>query len=75
MRILVVGGGSGGHVTPVVAVVREIWKIRPRAKVDFWTDKKYYKNARKITIENGMNVEIKKVAAGKSKGKTILKIN
>lgn len=65
MRILVVGGGSGGHVTPVVAVVREIWKIRPRAKIDFWTDKKYYKNARKITIENGMDIEIKKVAAGK----------
>ncbi len=49
----------------MVAVVREIWKIRPRAKVDFWTDKKYYKNARKITVENGMDVEIKKVAAGK----------
>jgi len=65
MRILVVGGGSGGHVTPVVAVVREIWKSRPRAKIDFWTDKKYYKNARKITIENGMDVDIKKVAAGK----------
>ena len=65
MRILVVGGGSGGHVTPVVAVVREIWKIRPRVKIDFWTDKKYYKNARKITVENGMDVEIKKVAAGK----------
>ncbi|MBP5656064.1 glycosyltransferase [Candidatus Saccharibacteria bacterium] len=65
MKILVVGGGSGGHVTPVVAVVREIWKIRPRAKIDFWTDKKYYKNARKITIENGMDVDIKKVAAGK----------
>ncbi len=59
------GGGSGGHVTPVVAVVREIWKKRPRAKIDFWTDKKYYKNARKITIENGMEIDIKKVAAGK----------
>ena len=65
MRILVVGGGSGGHVTPVVAVVREIWKIRPRAKIDFWTDKKYYKNARKITVENGMDVDIKRVSAGK----------
>lgn len=65
MKVLVVGGGSGGHVTPVVAVVREIWKKRPRAEIDFWTDKKYYRNARKITIENGMSVEIKKVAAGK----------
>ena len=65
MKILVVGGGSGGHVTPVVAVVSEIWKIRPRAKVEFWTDRKYFRNARKITIENGMKLKIKKVAAGK----------
>ena len=65
MRILVVGGGSGGHVTPVVAVVREILKVRPRAKIEFWTDKKYYKNARKITIENGLDIKIRKVVAGK----------
>jgi UDP-N-acetylglucosamine--N-acetylmuramyl-(pentapeptide) pyrophosphoryl-undecaprenol N-acetylglucosamine transferase len=65
MKILVVGGGSGGHVTPVVAVVREIWKVRPRAKIEFWTDKKYYKNARKITIENGLDLKIRKVVAGK----------
>ncbi|MBP5634353.1 UDP-N-acetylglucosamine--N-acetylmuramyl-(pentapeptide) pyrophosphoryl-undecaprenol N-acetylglucosamine transferase [Candidatus Saccharibacteria bacterium] len=65
MKILVVGGGSGGHVTPVVAVVREIWKVRPRAKIEFWTDKKYFKNARKITVENGMDLRIRKVVAGK----------
>ena len=65
MKILVVGGGSGGHVTPVVAVVREIWKIKPRAKIEFWTDKKYYKNVKKITIENGMPLTVRKVAAGK----------
>jgi UDP-N-acetylglucosamine--N-acetylmuramyl-(pentapeptide) pyrophosphoryl-undecaprenol N-acetylglucosamine transferase len=65
MKILVVGGGSGGHVTPIVAVVREIWKIRPRATIEFWTDKKYYKNARKITIENGMDLRIRRVIAGK----------
>ncbi|MBR5419389.1 UDP-N-acetylglucosamine--N-acetylmuramyl-(pentapeptide) pyrophosphoryl-undecaprenol N-acetylglucosamine transferase [Candidatus Saccharibacteria bacterium] len=65
MKILVVGGGSGGHVTPVVAVVREIWKVRPRAKIEFWTDKKYYKNARRITVENGMDLRIRKAVAGK----------
>ena len=65
MKILVVGGGSGGHVTPVMAVVREIWKVRPRAKIEFWTDKKYYKNARKIAVENGMDLRIRKVVAGK----------
>lgn len=68
------GGGSGGHVTPVVAVVSEIWKIRPRAKVEFWTDRKYFRNARKITIENGMKLKIKKVAAGKLRRYTNFKL-
>ena len=65
MKILVVGGGSGGHVTPVLAVAREILKIRPRAKIEFWTDKKYYKNARKLMVENGMDLRVRKIAAGK----------
>ena len=65
MKVLVVGGGSGGHVTPVLAVVREIRKVQPRAKIEFWTDKKYYKNARKLCVENGVDLRIRKVAAGK----------
>ena len=55
MKILVVGGGSGGHVTPVIAVIREIWKQRPRAKIEFWTDKKYYANVRKIAVDNELD--------------------
>lgn len=54
MKILVVGGGSGGHITPAVAVIREIIKIKPRARVEFWTDRKYYKNVVKITTEIGV---------------------
>jgi len=65
MKILVVGGGSGGHVTPVIAVVKEIWKKHPRAKVEFWTDKKYYRNVRKIAIDGGLDLRVKKIAAGK----------
>ncbi len=53
MKILVVGGGSGGHITPAVAVVREILKEKPRASVEFWTDPKYYKNVTKLTTEIG----------------------
>lgn len=48
------GGGSGGHVTPAVAVVREILDKKSRAKVEFWTDFKYYKNVTKLTTEIGM---------------------
>jgi UDP-N-acetylglucosamine--N-acetylmuramyl-(pentapeptide) pyrophosphoryl-undecaprenol N-acetylglucosamine transferase len=49
-----VGGGSGGHITPAVAVVREILKKKPRTQVEFWTDFKYYKNVTKLTTEIGV---------------------
>ena len=79
MKVLVVGGGSGGHITPAVAVVREILEKRPRAKVEFWTDKKYYKNVVKITTEIGVHwgdedklgsaknpyIQVRKIKSGK----------
>ncbi|MBO4276752.1 UDP-N-acetylglucosamine--N-acetylmuramyl-(pentapeptide) pyrophosphoryl-undecaprenol N-acetylglucosamine transferase [Candidatus Saccharibacteria bacterium] len=67
MKILVVGGGSGGHITPAVAVVREILELKPRANVEFWTDFKYYKNVTKLTTELGVSTEIKvrRIPAGK----------
>ena len=55
MKILVVGGGSGGHVTPAVAVVREILEQKPRTEIEFWTDFKYYKNVTKLTTEIGVS--------------------
>ena len=48
------GGGSGGHITPAVAVVREILEKKPRASIEFWTDFKYYKNVTKLTTEIGV---------------------
>ena len=77
MNVLVVGGGSGGHITPAVAVIREILEKRPRTKVEFWTDRKYYKNVVKITTEIGVRwgseakgsrgqyIRVRKIAAGK----------
>lgn len=55
MKILVVGGGSGGHITPAVAVVCEILEARPRTTIEFWTDFKYYKNVTKLTTELGFS--------------------
>lgn len=79
MKVLVVGGGSGGHITPAVAVVRELLEIKPRTRVEFWTDRKYYKNVVKITTELGVHwgsrveegtkrqpyIRVRKIAAGK----------
>ncbi|HEY4161001.1 MAG TPA: UDP-N-acetylglucosamine--N-acetylmuramyl-(pentapeptide) pyrophosphoryl-undecaprenol N-acetylglucosamine transferase [Candidatus Saccharimonadales bacterium] len=33
MRIVVTGGGSGGHITPVLAVARELKRLRPETEV------------------------------------------
>jgi len=67
MKILVVGGGSGGHITPAVAVIREILEKKPRTKVDFWTDFKYYKNVTKLTTELKVasHLTVRRIPAGK----------
>ncbi len=78
MKVLVVGGGSGGHITPAVAVVRELLKLKPRTRVEFWTDRKYYANVMKITTEIGVSwgeedrlsgkrqyIRVRKVLSGK----------
>ena len=54
MKILIVGGGSGGHITPAVAVLRKIIAKKPRIEAEFWTDFKYYKNVTKLTTEIGV---------------------
>ena len=67
MKILVVGGGSGGHITPAIAVVREILENNSRAKVEFWTDRKYYKNVLKLTVlgKGDIPMKVRKVCSGK----------
>ena len=60
------GGGSGGHITPAVAVVREILEKKPRAEVDFWTDPKYHKNVTKLTTEIGLSWGEEKKASRKT---------
>lgn len=76
---MIVGGGSGGHITPAVAVARELLRQKPRTRIEFWTDRKYYKNVAKITTEIGVRwgdearrgsegrpyIRVRKIAAGK----------
>lgn len=67
MKILVVGGGSGGHITPVLAVIREILNLRSRSKVEFWTDFKYFRNVTRLTTELGVSthIAVHRIPAGK----------
>ena len=36
MKILFTGGGTGGHVFPLVAIVREIRRIYPKKDLEFY---------------------------------------
>ena len=58
--------------------MREILEKKPRTRVEFWTDRKYYKNVVKITTEIGVSwgeesrlsgkkqyIRVRKVASGK----------
>lgn len=79
LKVLVVGGGSGGHITPAMATIREVLQLRPGTQIEFWTDRKYYKNVVKITTELGVRwgseegigqkkipyIRVRKVLAGK----------
>lgn len=79
MKVLVVGGGSGGHITPAMSVIRELLLKYPNTQVEFWTDCKYYKNilnlANEISVgwgeeeeksrKNRQYIRVRKVFAGK----------
>lgn len=63
--MLAVGGGSGGHVTPVVAVLREIKSKRPDAEIRFWCDRKFAPQAKGILHGYDQTVRVDTILAGK----------
>lgn len=65
MRILLVGGGSGGHVTPVAAVIRELRKEQPRAELRMWCDKGFAPQAKSIIGHVDENIPVHMIVAGK----------
>ncbi|HEX6258429.1 MAG TPA: UDP-N-acetylglucosamine--N-acetylmuramyl-(pentapeptide) pyrophosphoryl-undecaprenol N-acetylglucosamine transferase [Candidatus Saccharimonadales bacterium] len=65
MRILTVGGGSGGHVTPVVAVVRELKKRNPQAEIQFWCDRSFGSQARRLMSAADSSIRVRTIASGK----------
>src|SRR3982750_4695864 len=65
MRILAVGGGSGGHVTPVAAVCNELRKLSPDAEIRFWCDRKFYQQAFTTMVSVDGHIKVQPIIAGK----------
>ena len=62
MRILSVGGGSGGHVTPIVAVCAKLHEQAPDAELRVWCDRRFAGRLREML---GGNVRVDAIASGK----------
>ncbi len=56
------GGGSGGHITPIVAVINEIKRLKPKTKVAVWCDRKFVRQARTLL---GDTIPVSTIPAGK----------
>jgi UDP-N-acetylglucosamine--N-acetylmuramyl-(pentapeptide) pyrophosphoryl-undecaprenol N-acetylglucosamine transferase len=65
VKILAVGGGSGGHVTPVVAVCKELRKRLPDAELFVWCDRKFGPSARTIVQGYDASVPVDFIISGK----------
>ena len=59
------GGGSGGHVTPALAVLRELHRQDPELTAYFITDRKFATAASGIMAKAPFEVRIKRIYAGK----------
>ncbi len=67
MKILCVGGGSGGHITPIVAVLDELRKTvklpaGQELEARVWVDRKFAPQARKLL---GSQTRVEIIASGK----------
>ena len=59
------GGGSGGHVTPVVAVLKELRAQHPDIELKFWCDVHFASQARSIVGSFDDTIPVETIASGK----------
>jgi len=65
MKILAVGVGSGGHVTPVVAVLKELRALHPKVELRFWCDTAFATQARSIVGTFDDTIPVETILSGK----------
>ncbi len=59
------GGGSGGHVTPVVAVLKELRALHPKIELKFWCDVHFAPQAKSIVGAFDSKIPVETIASGK----------
>lgn len=65
MNLMIVGGGTGGHVMPAMVVAKEVKRISPRTRITFITDRKNVQIVKKIAKDEDIKINIKKAVSGK----------
>ncbi|MGB3008751.1 MAG: UDP-N-acetylglucosamine--N-acetylmuramyl-(pentapeptide) pyrophosphoryl-undecaprenol N-acetylglucosamine transferase [Candidatus Saccharimonadales bacterium] len=65
MKLLAAGGGSGGHVTPVLAVINELAELDDRLEVRFICDRAFESQSRGLMKHANVPVEVATIPAGK----------
>ena len=59
------GGGSGGHVTPVVAVLKELRARHPHVELRFWCDRTFAPQAKEIMRAFDDTMLVETIMSGK----------
>ena len=59
------GGGSGGHVTPVAAVLNELVDSEPHAEIRMWTDRSFHDQTVRTMKQVKADVRVDTILAGK----------
>jgi UDP-N-acetylglucosamine--N-acetylmuramyl-(pentapeptide) pyrophosphoryl-undecaprenol N-acetylglucosamine transferase len=61
MKIVFTGGGTAGHIFPIVAIIRELRKILPEAELFYYGPKDEFSKE----IFSKENIKVKKIISGK----------
>lgn len=64
IHIVCVGGGSGGHITPILPVLRELLKHR-KLKIDLVVDKGFYEQTKGLIERSGLPIKLHTISSGR----------
>ena len=62
-KIVITGGGTAGHITPLIAVAKEIYAIEPNAKIIYIGQRG--DRSESLVTGSDLPIEIKRIFAGK----------